>query len=90
MFGTKPTFSLVAFCVASTWQTAGAVTTANADSSYRALQSWYNQSTGLWIPSTVSRPRTPFTAQHADQEVGVVELRQLYVCMRSPHLTVLR
>jgi hypothetical protein len=29
-----------------------AVTFADADASYHALQQWYNQSTGLWIPST--------------------------------------
>ncbi|PPJ60423.1 hypothetical protein CBER1_07339 [Cercospora berteroae] len=28
------------------------VTKANAEAAYKALQGWYNQSTGLWIPST--------------------------------------
>ncbi|KAF2209948.1 glycoside hydrolase family 76 protein, partial [Cercospora zeae-maydis SCOH1-5] len=28
------------------------VTKANAEAAYTALQGWYNQSTGLWIPST--------------------------------------
>lgn len=28
------------------------VTTANAEAAFNTLQQWYNQSTGLWIPST--------------------------------------
>ncbi|KAF2769839.1 Six-hairpin glycosidase [Teratosphaeria nubilosa] len=32
--------------------TAAAVTFGNAESAYGALQKWYNQSNGLWIPST--------------------------------------
>lgn len=28
------------------------VTTANAEAALDTLQQWYNQSTGLWIPST--------------------------------------
>ena len=32
--------------------TARDVTKANAEAAYSSLQQWYNQSTGLWIPST--------------------------------------
>jgi len=33
-------------------QQAQAITYSNAETSYHALQQWYNQSVGLWIPST--------------------------------------
>jgi hypothetical protein len=29
-----------------------AITEANAEAAYTTLQQWYNQSIGLWIPST--------------------------------------
>lgn len=38
--------------LASTAPLTAAITTANAEAAFHQLQTWYNQSNGLWIPST--------------------------------------
>ncbi|KAK5133085.1 hypothetical protein LTR08_008195 [Meristemomyces frigidus] len=44
--------ALVALLAFSSMLPATAVTTSNAEDAYDALQGWYNESVGLWIPST--------------------------------------
>jgi len=57
MLQIRASLFFTALSVSYLCQAAEAITFNNAESSYHTLQQWYNQSIGLWIPSTVSASR---------------------------------